>query len=99
ILERIPLLRRRTVVSFDADIRFWRAEDDPRDLLAEVRAARPPNGASAIRSAVVATLDTLARDGSGRGALILLSDGVDVGSTATETELSRAIESSNVAIY
>ena len=68
-------------------------------LLPEVLAARPPNGASAIRSAVVAALDALTRDGSGRGALILLSDGVDFGSPVTETQLFRAIESANVAIY
>ncbi len=99
VLKRIPRLRRRTVVSFDTDIRFWRADADPVALLPEVLAARPPNGASAIRSAVVAALDALTRDGSGRGALILLSDGVDFGSPVTETQLFRAIESTNVAIY
>jgi hypothetical protein len=43
--------------------------------------------------------ELLTRDGSGRGALILLSDGVDFGSPVTETQLFRAIESTNVAIY
>jgi VWFA-related protein len=99
VLQRIPKLRRRTVVSFDTDIRFWRAEADPVALLPEVLAARPPNGASAIRSALVAGLDALAREGSGRGALILLSDGVDFGSPVTETQLLRAIDAANVAIY
>jgi len=99
VLERIPLLRRRTVVSFDTDIRFWRTDGDPSSLLAQMRAARAHNGASAIRSALVAALEALAEEGSGRGALILLSDGVDVGSPVTETQLIRAIESSNVTIY
>jgi len=99
VLLRIPRLRRRTVVSFDTDIRFWRADADPVALLPEILAARPVNGASAIRSAVVAALDALIRDGSGRGALILLTDGVDYGSAVSETQLFRAIESANVAIY
>jgi VWFA-related protein len=99
VLQRIPRLRRRTVVSFDTDIRFWRADADPVALLPEILAARPPNGSSAIRSAVVAALDALTREGSGRGALILLSDGEDFGSPVTETQLFRAIESTNVAIY
>jgi VWFA-related protein len=99
VLLRIPRLRRRTVVSFDTDIRFWRADAEPVALLPEILAARPPNGASAVRSAVVAAIDALVRDGSGRGALILLSDGDDVGSAVTETQLFRAIESANVAIY
>jgi VWFA-related protein len=99
VLQRIPRLRRRTVVSFDTDIRFWRADADPVALLPEILAARPPNGASAIRSAVVAGLDALSREGSGRGALILLTDGVDFGSPVTETQLFRAIEAANVAIY
>jgi Mg-chelatase subunit ChlD len=85
VLLRIPRLRRRTVVSFDTDIRFWRADADPVALLPEILAARPVNGASAIRSALVAALDALIRDGSGRGALILLTDGVDYGSAAASS--------------
>ena len=99
VLEKVPKLRRRTVVSFDTDIRFWRTDADPMSLLSDILAARPPNGASAIRSAVVAGIDDLVRHGSGRGVLILLSDGVDVGSAVKETELLRTIESANVGIY
>ena len=99
VLEKVPKRRRRTVVSFDTDIRFWRPEADPMALLSEVLAARPPNGASVIRSAVMAGIDELVRQGSGRGVLILLSDGVDFGSPVTETQLFRAIESANVGIY
>jgi VWFA-related protein len=99
VLEKVPQLRRRTVVSFDTDIRFWRTDADPLSLLSDILAARPPNGASAIRSAVVAGIDDLVRHGSGRGVLILLSDGVDFGSAVKETEMFRAIESANVGIY
>jgi VWFA-related protein len=99
VLQRIPRLRRRTVVSFDTDIRFWRADADPVALLPEVLAARPANGASAIRSAVAAGIEELTHESSGRGALILLSDGADVGSPLTETRLFRELESANVAIY
>jgi VWFA-related protein len=99
VLEKVPKLRRRTVVSFDTDIRFWRTDADPMSLLSDILAARPPNGASAIRSAVVAGIDDLVRHGSGRGVLLLLSDGVDVGSAVTETQMFRAIESANVGIY
>ncbi len=99
VLEKIPRLRRRTVISFDTDIRFWRTDADPMSLLSDIVAARPPNGASAIRSAVVAGIDDLVRHGSGRGVLILLSDGVDFGSAVTETQMFRAIESANVGIY
>ena len=99
VLEKVPKLRRRTVVSFDTDIRFWRTDADPMSLLSDILAARPPNGASAIRSAVVAGIDDLVRHESGRGVLILLSDGVDFGSSVTETQMFRAIESANVGIY
>jgi VWFA-related protein len=99
VLEKVPKLRRRTVVSFDTDIRFWRTDADPMSLLSDILAARPPNGASAIRSAVVAGIDDLVRHGSGRGVLILLSDGVDFGSAVTETQMFGAIESANVGIY
>src|SRR5262249_13216166 len=92
VLQRLPRMRRRSVVSFDTDIRFWKSDVDPVSLLPEILAARPPNGASAIRSAVAAALDALVRDGPGRGALILLSDGFDVGSAVTEAQLFRAIE-------
>jgi VWFA-related protein len=100
VLEKVPKLRRRTVVSFDTDIRFWRTDADPPSLLSDILAARPANGASAIRSAIVAGIDDLVRHGSsGRGVLILLSDGVDFGSAVKETEMFRAIESANVGIY
>jgi VWFA-related protein len=99
VLEKVPKLRRRTVISFDTDIRFWKPEADPMALLSDVMAARPPDGASAIRSAVAAGIEELVRGGSARGALILLSDGVDVGSRVSETQLFRTIEAANVGIY
>jgi len=98
VLEKIPRLRRRTVISFDTDIRFWKPEADPMALLSEVIAARPPNGASAIRSALAAGIEELVRGGSARGVLILLSDGVDFGSRVSETQLFRTIEAANVGI-
>ena len=99
VLEKVPRLRRRTIISFDTDIRFWRPETDPVLLLAEIIAARPVNGASVIRSAVNEGLEELTDEPSPRGVLILLSDGVDVGSPVTETQLFRTIESANVGIY
>jgi VWFA-related protein len=98
VLQRIPRLRRHTVISFDTDIRFWKADVDPSTLLPEILAARPPNGASVIRSALAAGIDDVSRE-SGRGAIVLLSDGVDLGSPVTETQLFRTIESANVAVY
>jgi VWFA-related protein len=99
VLEKVPKLRRRTVISFDTDIRFWKPEADPTALLWEVMAARPANGASVIRSAVKTGIDEIVRAGAGRGVLILLSDGVDFGSPVSETQLFRTIESANVGIY
>jgi VWFA-related protein len=59
VLEKIPRVRRRYVMSFDTDIRFWRPEADPPLLVAEMIAARPVNGASVIRSAVSKAIEEL----------------------------------------
>jgi VWFA-related protein len=99
VLEKVPRLRRRTVISFDTDIRFWRTDTDPASLLAEIIAARPVNGASVIRSAVKKGIEELTDEPSPRGVLLLLSDGLDVGSPVTETQLFRTIESANIGIY
>jgi VWFA-related protein len=99
VLEKVPRLRRRIVMSFDTDIRIWRPEVEPATLLADIIAARPLNGASVIRSAVKKGIEELTDEGTPRGVLILLSDGVDFGSPVTETQLFRTIESANVGIY
>ena len=99
VLERIPRLRTRTIISFDTDIRFWNAETPPAALVADMLAARPPNGASAVYAAILQGLDAVAAGGSGRGALILLSDGVDFGSPVGEREVTAAVEAHNVAVY
>jgi hypothetical protein len=98
VLEKVPRLRRRIIMSFDTDIRFWRPETEPAELLADIIAARPANGASVIRSAVAKAIEELTDEGTPRSVLILLSDGVDFGSPVTETQLSRAVESANVGI-
>jgi VWFA-related protein len=99
VLEKVPRLRRRVIMSFDTDIRFWRAETEPAELLADIIAARPVNGASVIRSAVAKAIEELTDEGTPRSVLILLTDGVDFGSPVTETQLFRAVESANVGIY
>ena len=99
ILEKVPKLRRRTVISFDNDVRFWKPEADPMALLSEMMAARRLYGASAIRSAVKAGIDEIVRAGAARGVVILLSDGVDFGSRVSPEQLFRTIESANVGIY
>ena len=99
VLEKVPRLRRRTIISFDTDIRFWRTDTDPASLLAEIIAARPVNGASVIRSAVKKGIEELTDEPAPRGVLLLLSDGLDVGSPVTETQLFRTIESANIGIY
>jgi VWFA-related protein len=99
VLEKVPRLRRRIIMSFDTDIRFWRPETEPAELLADIIAARPVNGASVIRSAVAKAIEELTDEGTPRSVLILLSDGVDFGSPVTETQLFRTIESANVGIY
>ena len=99
VLEKVPRLRRRTIISFDTDIRFWRTDTDPASLLAEIIAARPVNGASVIRFAVKKGIEELTDEPSPRGVLLLLSDGLDVGSPVTETQLFRTIESANIGIY
>jgi hypothetical protein len=86
-------------MSFDTDIRFWRSETAPAELLADIIAARPVNGASVIRSAVAKAIEELGDEGTPRSVLILLSDGVDLGSPVTETQMFRTIESANVGIY
>ena len=99
VLEKVPRVRRRIIMSFDTDIRFWRPEADPPSLLADIIAARPVNGASVIRSAVNKAIEELTDEGTPRSVLILLSDGVDFGSPVTETRLFRTVESANVGIY
>jgi len=99
ILEKVPKLRRRTVISFDNDVRFWKPGADPMALLSEVMAARRLYGASAIRSAVKAGIDEIVRAGAARGVVILLSDGVDFGSRVSPEQLFSTIESANVGIY
>ena len=99
VLEKVPRLRRRIIMSFDTDIRFWRPETAPTELLADILAARPVNGASVIRAAVAKAIEELTDEGTPRSVLILLSDGVDFGSPVTETQLFHAIESANVGIY
>jgi VWFA-related protein len=99
VLQRIPRLRRRTIISFDTDIRFWNADADPARLLADMLAARPPNGASAVYSAVRQGLEAVSEGGSARGAVILLSDGVDFGSPITERQLAAEVETRNVGVY
>ena len=59
VLEKVPRLRRRIIMSFDTDIRFWRPEAAPPTLLAEMIAVRPAKGASVIRSAVSKAIEEL----------------------------------------
>jgi VWFA-related protein len=99
VLRRIPRLRTRTIISFDTDIRFWDAETPPAALVADMLAARPPNGASAVYAAILQGLEAVSAGRSGRGALILLSDGVDFGSPVGEKEVTAAVEAHNVAVY
>jgi VWFA-related protein len=99
VLDRVPLLRRRTILSFDTDIRVWRTDATPRVLLAEILGARTVGGATALRSALVTGIDALSRDASGRAALLVLTDGRDWGSPVSEAQLLRAIHGANVAIY
>jgi VWFA-related protein len=99
VLDRVPKLRRRTIISFDTEIRLWRTDATPRVLLAEMLAARTVGGATALRSALVTGINALWRDGSGRAALLVLTDGRDWGSPVSEAQLRRAIDAANVAIY
>jgi VWFA-related protein len=99
VLDRVPRLRRRTIISFDNDIRFWHADGAPNVLLADMLAARTVGGATALHSALVAGIDALARDSSGRAAVLVLTDGRDWGSPVSEAQLRRAIDAANVAIY
>jgi VWFA-related protein len=99
VLARIPRLRRRTIISFDTDIRFWNPDADASALLADMLAARPPNGASAVYSAVLEGMKSISGNGAGRGALILLSDGIDFGSPITQRQLAAEVEARNVSVY
>jgi VWFA-related protein len=99
ILDRVPRLRRRTIISFDTEIRVWRTEAAPRVLLGEMLGARTVGGATALYSALVTGIDTLSRGGSGRSVLLVLTDGRDWGSPVSQAQLLRAIAASNVAIY
>jgi VWFA-related protein len=99
VLDRLPLLRRRTILSFDTEIRVWRTDAEPRILLGEMLGARTVGGATALHSALVTGIDLLSRDGSGRAVLLVLTDGRDWGSPVSQAQLMRAIAASNVAIY
>jgi hypothetical protein len=99
VLDRVPRLRRRTIISFDTEIRVWRTDADPRVLLGEMLAARTVGGATALYSALVTGIDLLSREGSERAALVVLTDGRDWGSPLSQAQLMRAIAASKVAIY
>jgi VWFA-related protein len=98
VLERIPRVRRRCVMSFDNDVRVWHTDVPPAAILRDMVAAQKPNGATALRTALVTGIDNL-KGGTARSAIILLSDGEDVGSRVTAGEVTAALERSRVTVY
>jgi VWFA-related protein len=98
VLERIPRVRRRCVMSFDNDVRVWHTDVPPAAILRDMVAAQKPNGATALRTALVTGIDNL-KGGTARSAIILLSDGEDVGSRLTAGEVTAALERSRVTVY
>jgi VWFA-related protein len=98
VLDRIPRVRRRCVLSFDNDVRVWRDDAVPADLLRDMVAAQKPNGATALRTAIVTGIDNL-KSNTARSAIILLSDGEDVGSRATPGDVTAALDRSRVTVY
>jgi Ca-activated chloride channel family protein len=98
ILERIPQARRACVLSFDNDIRVWRPDAPPSSLVHDMVQARKENGATALNTALVTALQQVP-DPAPRSALILLSDGEDVGSRVTRAQVLDALKHSRVTVY
>lgn len=97
ILERIPKVKRALVLSFDNDVRVWRADAGP-SLVRDMMAARRENGATALNTALVTALQQV-EDPAPRSTMILLSDGEDVGSRVTQYQAVEALKRSRVTIY
>ncbi len=97
ILERIPKVKRALVLSFDNDVRVWRADAGP-SLVRDMMAARRENGATALNTALVTALQQV-EDPAPRSTMILLSDGEDVGSRITQNQAIEALKRSRVTIY
>lgn len=88
------------VVSFDADIRvLCPLSSDVRQLDRAIRRAEAGGISSRLRDAVLETVERHFRAISGRKAIVLLSDGEDHGSQASEEELLEAVASSTTSVY
>lgn len=98
VLSALPRIRRRCLVSFDNDVRVWRAEADPAELARDIKASRAPHGATALNTALVTALGQLG-DGPGRAVILLLSDGEDVGSRVSQAQALDALQRSRAVVY
>jgi Ca-activated chloride channel family protein len=98
VMERLPKIRRRCLLSFDNDVRVWRPEGETAALVRDIVAARTENGATALNTAIVTALENLG-DSPGRALIVLISDGEDVGSRVTQADAIAALQRSRVAVY
>ena len=98
ILARVPKARRACVLSFDNDVRVWRPDAEPVGLVRDIVAAARANGATALNTAIVTALQQVP-DPAPRAALILLSDGEDVGSRVSAAQVLTALKQSRVTVY
>jgi VWFA-related protein len=98
VLAGLPRLRRRCVISFDNDVRVWRPEAAPAELVRDIMSARHVTGATALNTALVTALSQLGA-GPGRGVIVLISDGDDVGSRMSPAEVVAAAQASRAVIY
>jgi beta-lactamase class A len=96
-LYEVPGARLRLLASFDKDVRFWKTGTPASDLVQQMNEAAAPRGATALRGAVHAILKQLG--GTGRAAVVVLTDGDDQGSIVGPDELRALLQSSNVTVY
>jgi len=100
----IPQLRpqdQAMVASFDADIRvLCRLSSDQKELKRAIRgAAIGAYVGTKMRDALALVVDKHLRAARGRAAIILLSDGQDFGSRATEDDVIRTVTDAGVVVY
>jgi len=97
-LESVPRARDLLVVFFDQDIRISRYQSEQQQgLFARILKAET-HGNTALRDAIAHSLSRM-REGPGRFAMVVFSDGEDTFSRVSTDELIRLVRSHSVTIY
>jgi VWFA-related protein len=98
ILDRIPRLQRRVLLSFGREIRSWDPNQPSEEVLAKMVNARRGGSGTDLHGALSAAAAELGVHGR-RNAILLLSDGVDVGSPITEADAIANLQRTGTGVY